>query len=261
MHKTAEIRTEQHGYLAVVTIDRPASLNAFTQQMYQEFGNIFRDLANDESTRCVLLKAEGDRAFCVGSDIGEFHRSLGQPERQIEETRVGRLALDALNACPQPIVVAINGVCAGGGLQIAAGCDIRVCADNSRFGIPIKNLGMHAEIEDLMSMMRVLGQNLCLDLLLTGRMLEAGEALACGFIHRLTEAPQVNNTALSLAEEIAQGAPLAARWHKRAIRALADNTDNAAHLAEQALGCYRLDDFAEGCAAFVEKRKAVFSGS
>ncbi len=261
MSMTGAIKTERQGYVSIVTIDRPAKLNAFTIEMYRSFGEVFRSISNDESIRCVLLKAEGERAFSVGSDIDEFRQSLGQPERQIKETRIGREALDALNACPHPIVVAVKGVCVGGGLEIAAGCDIRVASVDSRFGIPVKNLGMHAEIEDLVSMCRAMGLNICLDLLLTGRMLEAEEALAHGFVHRLVDPPLADQTAMTVATEIAEGAPLAARWHKHALRALAQNALNVTDLAEEALRCYRQSDFAEGCAAFSERRKPVFVGS
>lgn len=261
MSMTGAIRTDRQGNLSVITIDRPAKLNAFTIQMYQAFGEAFREISVDETIRCVLLRADGERAFCVGSDIEEFRRSLGQPERQVEETRIGRDAVDVMNSCPHPIVVAVKGVCVGGGLQIASGCDIRVAAADSRFGIPIKSLGMHAEIEDLASMCRALGPNICLDLLLTGRMLEAEEALANGFIHRLAKASLVDETAMSLAQQIAEGAPLAARWHKRAIRALSESSEKAAGLADEALRCYRQNDFTEGCRAFNEKRKPVFVGT
>ena len=261
MSPVGAIRTERQGHVAIVTIDRPAKLNAFTLRMYRAFGAAFREIAEDESIRCVLLQADGERAFCVGSDIGEFREALGQPERQIAETRVGRAAMDALTDCPPPIVVAVQGLCVGGGLQIAAGCDIRVAGTDARFGIPIKSLGMHAEIEDLGSLYRAMGPNLCLDLLLTGRLLDAAEALSYGFVHRLVDPTQVAQTALALATEIADGAPLAARWHKRAIRALAQNPETAMHLADEALHCYRHQDFAEGCAAFLDKRTPVFVGA
>jgi len=261
MNAAGEIKTERQGHIFSVTIDRPAKLNAFTIQMYQAFGEVFHDISNDESIRCVLLRSEGYRAFCVGSDIDEFRESLGEPGHQIKEARMGRNALDIMNACPHPIVVAIKGVCVGGGLEIASGCDIRVAAKDSRYGIPIKNLGMHAEIEDLETMVRALGSNMCLDLLLTGRMLEAEEALVNGFIHRLIDPLLVDGTAMSIANEIATGAPLAARWHKRAIRAFAKDAGNTSNMAEEALHCYRHRDFAEGCAAFIEKREPMFNGS
>ncbi len=260
MSATELLTAEQRGPLLVVTINRPAKLNAFTNAMYARFGEIFRDAAGDTAVRCVLLRAAGDRAFCVGSDIGEFNAAMGQPEKQVAETRIGRAAADAMAACPHPIVAAIKGVCAGGGLQLATLCDLRVASDNAAFSIPIKKLNMYAEIEDLAAMHRTLGLNLCMDLLLSGRAMGAEEALRRGFLHRTCPLESVDQTARALAEEIAAGAPLAARWHKKALRLLSESPVDFSVLGQEALACYGQRDFAEGCAAFAEKRPPVFKG-
>ncbi|MCP4377815.1 MAG: enoyl-CoA hydratase/isomerase family protein [bacterium] len=250
---------DRQGDLAIVTIDRPEKLNAFTNAMYQSFSTIFRGLSGDNSVRCILIQATGNRAFCVGSDIGEFNASIDKPDRQIAETRIGREAMDALTDCPQPIVGAIEGNCVGGGFQIACACDLRVAGQSSHFGIPIKKLGMHAEIEDLETMYHALGQSLCLDLLLSGRMMGAVEAEKRGFVNYLAAPGTARDEAMSLAVCIAEGAPLAARWHKQALREIVRGSP-LEQLANQALECYRHEDFIEGCAAFDEKRKPDFKG-
>ncbi len=255
------IRLERSGHLALVTIDRPDRLNACTQDMYVDIGNTFVTLAADDTVRCVLLRAEGERAFCVGSDIEEFRDSLGDPDRQAAETRTGRWAMDALYACPHPIVAAINGACVGGGLQIAAGCDVRLAGHGAQFGIPIRKLGVHAEIEDLERMMTTLGHALCLDLLLTGRMLGAREAHDRGFVSRIVAPDSVEETARSTALEIAEGAPLAARWHKRALRLLATAPEEARSLADLAFAYHSHQDYREGCQAFLEQRRPIFTGA
>ncbi len=259
MGADGKILMRRQGDLAIVKIDRPEKLNAFTNDMYRSFFEIFRGLSGDNSIRCILIQATGDRAFCVGSDIGEFRASINQPDRQIAETRVGREAMDMLTDCPQPIVGAIEGDCVGGGFQIACACDLRVASQSSRFGIPIKKLGMQAEIEDLETMYYALGQSLCLDLLLSGRMMGAAEAEKRGFINYLTVPGSARDEALSLAVGIAEGAPLAARWHKRALREIVRGSP-LKQLAGQALECYHHEDFIEGCAAFEEKRKPDFKG-
>ncbi len=259
MGTEGKILMDRQGDLAIVTIDRPQKLNAFTNAMYQSFCRVFQGLSGDDSICCILIQATGNRAFCVGSDIGEFKASIDKPDRQIAETRIGREAMDALTDCPQPIVGAIEGDCVGGGFQIACACDLRVVGQSSRFGIPIKKLGMHAEIEDLETMCHALGPNLCLDLLLSGRMMGAVEAEQRGFISHLTAPDTARDEALSLASGIAEGAPLAARWHKRALREIVRGSP-LERLAGQALECYRHEDFIEGCIAFDEKRKPDFKG-
>ncbi len=256
-----QILNQRHGAILTVIINRPEKLNAFTNDMYRAFGETFLSAADDPTLRCIVLKASGDRAFCVGSDIAEFMAALGQPERQIAETRIGRKAMDAMAACPHPIIGALHGACIGGGLQIASLCDLRVASETTLFGIPIKSLNMHAEIEDLAAMHRSLGPNLSLDLLLTGRKMDVAEALDQGFVHRVCAADHLDGLASELAESVASGAPLAARWHKKALRCLSDPPVDIARLADEALGCYRHQDFAEGCKAFAEKRSPHFTGT
>lgn len=258
---TDQILSRLDGGILRLTINRPEKLNAFTNEMYRAFGEVFMSASKDPNVRCIIVQASGDRAFCVGSDISEFNALLGQPERQISNTRVGRKAMDAMDACPQPIIGAFQGACMGGGLEIATLCDLRIASDTARFGIPIKGLNMHAEIEDLAAMYRTLGPSLCLDLLLTGRTMGATEAKERGFLQHCCPAAWLHEIATEMAQTVAIGAPLAARWHKRALRQLSRPAVDIAALADEALACYRHNDFAEGCAAFVEKRAPEFTGT
>ena len=258
---TDQILSNVDGAVLRLTINRPEKLNAFTNDMYRAFHEVFRSASKDPNGRCIVVQASGDRAFCVGSDISEFNALLGQPERQISETRIGRKAMDAMDACPHPIIGAFQGACVGGGLEIATLCDLRIASDTARLGIPIKGLNMHAEIEDLAAMHRTLGPSLCLDLLLTGRMMGATEAKKHGFLHHCCPAEWLHEFATEMAQTVARGAPLAARWHKRALRQLSQPAADIDALADEALACYRHNDFAEGCAAFADKRPPQFTGT
>ena len=227
--------------------------------MYRGFREILDTISADTSIRCVMLMGAGNRAFCVGSGIGEFETALGDPDRQIAEARVGRAAVDALLACPHPVVASINGACLGGGLELAAACDLRIAGATSWFGLPVKSLGMFAELEDLQALVVTVGRNLTADLLLTGRRLEAREARERGFLSRLVGDRDVERAAVALAQEIAVGAPLAARWHKRALRLISAAGAIEAEVFREAHACYATADFAEGARAFLEKRAPRFS--
>ena len=240
-------------------ISRPAKLNAMTAAMYAQFSEAMLEISADEAVRCVILRGAGSRAFCVGSDIGEFSAAIGDSKALREAAAVGRQAMDTLLACPHPVVAAIDGACFGGGLQIAAACDLRVASTDARFGIPIKALGIFAEAADLQVMTRALGTALSLELLLTGRTLTSSEAMRAGFICRIED--DSFEAAQTTAEAIASGAPLAARWHKRALRCIADDADTVAALHDAGLAGFDTADFAEGCAAFLAKRTPRFIGA
>lgn len=244
-------------HLAAVVVDRPAKLNAMTVRMYADFADCFEGLSRDAAVRCVLLRGAGGRAFCVGSDIAEFAAAGRDPNAHREAAAIGRRAVDALAGCPVPVVAQIEGACIGGGLQIAAACDIRVAHPNARFAIPIKALGVQAEISDLAALRRTLGHGLTLDLLLTGRTLSSAEAALAGFVTRVDEAAAA--CALAAAQDVVDGALRAARWHKRALAALADGPRGPAFGAA-AHECFDTEDFVEGCAAFLGKRAPRFAG-
>lgn len=242
------------GGVVEVVLDRPAKLNAMTSAMYRDFAEIFEGIASDSAVRCVILRGADARAFCVGSDIAEFAASIGDENALLDAAEIGRRAGDALLDCPVPVVAVISGACFGGGLQFACACDLRFAAPSASFGIPVKDLGMRAELPDLRAMLRALGGPLCLDLLLTGRTADAAEMSARGFLHALTDTPVI--AARLAARQIASGAPSAARWHKRAVLALLEG--RAGQLPDEARDCYSAREFDEGCAAFVEKRRPVF---
>ena len=254
------VRLEVQGTAATVWLDRPAKLNACTEAMYRRLAEVFAELAGDGSIRCVVLRGAGRRAFSAGSDIGEFLANLGHRERFLEAARVGREAADAVRACPQPTVALVEGICVGGGLMLAAACDLRLAAEGSRFGVPIKELGIFAEYDDLGLLLDLCGPATLKELLFTGRLLDAREAEARGLVNRVVPESGLDQAGRAMVEAISAGAPLSARWHKAAIDRL--RAPGAPDDAErrQAFACLDTDDFREGCAAFVEKRPPSFRG-
>ncbi|MFO1302290.1 MAG: enoyl-CoA hydratase-related protein [Burkholderiales bacterium] len=257
---TGAITMTRDGAIATVVLDRPEKLNALTRSMWQHLGETIEALSADDSLRCVILRGAGDKAFSPGNDIGEFATERSNKAQAIEYGAAMHRTAGALAACRHPLVAQIHGICVGGGLEIAALCDLRICGEGSRFGAPIKNLGLVMAYPEMAPLVRLVGPAIALEILLEGRVFDAQEALAKGLVSRVVPDDQVASEARATAQRIAEGAPLAARWHKKFARRLADPRPISALEHDEAFDCFDTADFREGYAAFLAKRKPRFEG-
>jgi enoyl-CoA hydratase/carnithine racemase len=166
----------------------------------------------------------------------------------------------ALETCRHPIVAQIHGICVGGGLEIAALADLRICSASSRFGAPIKNLGLVMAYAEMAPLVRLVGPAAALEILLEGRIFDAAEAKDKGLVTRVVPDDAVEAESLAAARRISEGAPLAARWHKKFARRLADPRPLTAAERDECFDCFDTEDFRIGYAAFLAKRKPQFVG-
>ena len=166
----------------------------------------------------------------------------------------------SLAECRHPLVAQIHGICVGGGLEIAALCDLRICGESSRFGAPIKNLGLVMAYAEMAPLVRVAGPEVALEILLEGRIFGAAEAKEKRLVTRVVADGEVAAEAQATAQRIAEGAPLVARWHKRFARRLADPRPISAAEQDECFDCFDTEDFRIGYAAFLAKRKPDFLG-
>jgi enoyl-CoA hydratase/carnithine racemase len=254
------IELQRDGAIATVVLNRPAKLNALTKPMWRELGETVKRLAADDTLRCIVLRGAGEKAFSPGNDIAEFATERADKAQAIEYGRVMHATATALAECRHPLVAQIHGVCVGGGLEIAALCDLRICGASSRFGVPIKNLGLVMAYAELAPLVRLVGSSVALEILLEGRIFDAAEAKDKGLVTRVVADDRVAAEAQETAERIAEGAPLAARWHKRFARRLADPRALAAEELDECFDCFDSEDFRIGYAAFLAKRKPGFVG-
>jgi len=252
------ITVTRDGGIVTVVLDRPAKLNALTHAMWQALGDTMRALSADDSVRCVVLCGAGEKAFSPGNDIAEFATARSNKAQAIEYGRAMHETAAALEACPHPLVAQIHGICVGGGLEIAALCDLRICGTASRFGAPIKNLGLVMAYAEMAPLVRLVGPAVTLEILLEGRIIDAAEALAKGLVTRVVADDAVAAEALATAQRIAEGAPLVARWHKKFARRLADSRPLTEAERDECFDCFDTDDFREGYAAFLAKTKPAF---
>lgn len=254
------ILVDRDGPIATVVLNRPHKLNALTRPMWGALGDTVERLSQDTAVRCIVLRGAGEKAFSPGNDISEFETERANKAQAIEYGKFMHRTAEILAQCPTPIVAQIHGVCVGGGLEIAALADIRICGTSSRFGAPIKNLGLVMAYAEMAPLVRLVGRAVALEILLEGRIFDAAEALDKGLVTRVVADEQVAAEARASAERIAEGAPLAARWHKKFARRLAEGTPLSAAELEECFDCFDTEDFRIGYSAFLAKKKPDFVG-
>jgi enoyl-CoA hydratase/carnithine racemase len=228
--------------------------------MWGELGATVERLGTDTSVRCIVLRGAGDKAFSPGNDISEFETQRSNKSQAIEYGKVMHHTAEQIANCPTPIVAQIHGICVGGGLEIAALADLRICGTSSRFGAPIKNLGLVMAYAEMAPLVRLVGPAAALEILLEGRIFDAAEAMTKGLVTRVVADGEVGAEARAAAERIAEGAPLAARWHKKFARRLAVGAPLTDAELDECFDCFDTEDFRIGYAAFLAKQKPRFVG-
>ena len=255
-----EVLAGRDGDIATLTLSNPERLNALSLAMWERLGALAAELDADDTVRCVVVRGAGDKAFAAGADIAAFASERANA-RQAKEYG-GRIAaaMRRVADCRHPMVALIQGACVGGGLLVATQCDLRICGESSRFGVPVKNLGLVEAYDELAGMMKVVSRAHSLEILLEGRIWGAREAYEKGLVNRVVADDQVVQETYATARRIAEGAPLAARWHKKFINRLADPRPLSAQERDESYDCFDTADFREGVDAFLAKRKPRFSG-
>ena len=258
---TGYVSVDRGEIAATVTMNNPERMNALDTTMWRELEAAFVSLSADQRLRCVILRGGGDKAFAAGADVAEFATMRSNREQAIEYASVTHAALQAVAHCIHPVVAQIHGACVGGGLEIASMCDLRICGESSRFGIPIKRLGLVVSYHELSGLIALVGSANALEILLEGRVFGAAEALAKGLVNRVVPDDELESEARAAVARIVEGAPLVARWHKQFVRRLANQAPITTEEMDECYACFDTEDFRIGYRAFLDKRKAVFTGS
>ena len=257
---TDTILVQRDGAIATVVLNRPDKLNALTKPMWRRLGEAMTGLSGDEDLRCVVLRGAGGKSFAPGNDISEFATERADSAQAKAYGEILHDTLSAIRDCRHPTVALIEGICVGGGLEIAALCDLRICGESSRFGVPIKRLGLvmaYAEIEGLLGLV---GRAATLEILLEGRVFGAQEAKDMGLVNRVVPDDRVEAEAMETARRIAEGAPLVARWHKKFLRRLADPRPLTQAELDEGFACFDTEDFRIGYRSFLDKTEPEFKG-
>ena len=254
-----EIRTERRGGALWIRVDRPAARNALTFAMYDRIAALCRDANADASVKAVVLTGSGD-AFVAGTDIAQFVDFKVAAQALDYEQRMDDW-LGAIEDVRVPTIAALRGPVVGGGLAIAAACDLRVAAPSARFGVPVaRTLGNCFSAANLVRLAALVGLGRVKELVLTARLIDAQEARAIGLVSEVVASENALDARVDeLVEQVASYAPLTLRATKEMVRRIRARMmpDEAADLVAL---CYTSADFREGVTAFIERRKPVWKG-
>jgi enoyl-CoA hydratase len=254
------VLVERDGPVAILTINRPAVLNALNAQTVDELRHAVLDAGRDPSVRSVVVTGAGSKSFVAGADIAEL--AVLSPSAGRDHALAGQYAFDVVENLGKPVVAAINGFALGGGCELAMACTLRIAADTARIGQPEIALGLMPGFAGTQRLTRLVGRGRALEMLLTGVHIEAHEALRIGLVHRVVPAADLMTEARALASRLARSAPIAMRYIISAVTKGSEMPFAEACQYEATLFglVASTDDMREGTAAFLEKRTAEFKG-
>ena len=258
--KFENLAVEHGDSVATVTVNRPKVLNALNAETVRELDECLRALTADGSVGAVVLTGAGDRAFVAGADISELSQNTAATARDV--ARSGQALCGRIERAGKPVIAAINGFALGGGLELAMACSLRVAADTAKLGQPEINLGLLPGFGGTQRLPRLIGPGRALELLLTGDPIDANEAWRLGLVNRVVPSEQLREEALGLATKLAGKAPLAVRYILDAVRnGMQMSLTEACDLEATLFGLVSAtEDMREGTRAFLEKRRAEFTG-
>ena len=254
----SNIRYERIDALALITIDRADKLNAISLATLDELQSAVARAAADDTVRVIAITGAGDKAFASGSDLSEvLHRDF----KKALEPIVQGLA-DQLERTPKPTIAAINGICMGGGLEVALGCDLRVATTNARFATPEGKLGIIPGGGATARLPRIVGRGWGMEMLLMGEPIDATQALSIGLVTRVVEPAELLPEVQRMAAHLASFAPFVPRTMKAMVHfGMEASLAGALMLEKYAQGALvQTDDKVEGISAFLDKRKPEFKG-
>lgn len=258
----AELITRKEKSVGWVIFSNPTKFNAVSHDMWTALPQVIAAFDADPEVRMIVITGDGEKAFISGADISQFEKARGSAEAQAVYNQAVVDAYEAPVRCSKPVVAKIRGICMGGGLGLAAACDVRIAAEDAVFRMPAARLGLGYNFTGITRFVQLLGQANTADIFFSARKFGAADALGMGFVNRVVPVADLDREVDVYCELLTENAPLTIAAAKFAIRQTgldsgARDLDKAARLIE---ACFNSEDYREGRKAFMEKRKPNFSG-
>ena len=245
-----------------IIFNNPARHNAVSLEMWQSLSLVLASYAEDPEVRVIILKGEGEKAFVAGADISQFKEKRSSPEAVQHYNTTADEAGQALRSATKPTIAMIRGYCIGGGTGIAVGCDIRIAAEDAKFGVPAAKLGLGYRFDGIKRLADIVGPSFAAEIFYTGRQFTAQEAVQMGLVNRVVPVAELESYTLDFARTVVNNAPLTIAAVKRALLEYSKDPEkrDLALCQQMVDNCYVSEDYKEGQTAFMEKRKPVFKG-
>ena len=258
----AELITRKEKSVGWVIFSNPTKFNAVSHDMWTALPQVIAAFDADPEVRMIVITGDGEKAFISGADISQFEKARGSAEAQAVYNQAVIDAYEAPVRCSKPVVAKIRGICMGGGLGLAAACDVRIAAEDAVFRMPAARLGLGYNFTGITRFVQLLGQANTADIFFSARKFGAADALSMGFVNRVVPVADLDREVDAYCELLVENAPLTIAAAKFAIRQT--GLDSGARDLEQAARmietCFNSEDYREGRKAFMEKRKPNFSG-
>jgi enoyl-CoA hydratase/carnithine racemase len=263
MTTTDKMLSRKEGGVGYLIFNNPARHNAVSLEMWEAASGYLDDFAKDKSVRVVVLTGAGEKAFVSGADISKFENERSTKEAIDRYNVAVDHANTAIYEFPKPTIAMIRGYCIGGGVGLALCCDIRICSDNSKFGVPAAKLGLGYGYKGIKKLVDVVGPSYAKEIFFTARHFTAAEALGMGLVNRVISDAELEAYVGNMAQTISENAPLTVNSVKFIVgQALAHESQKDLKACDALVSqCFASQDYIEGRKAFMEKRKPNFSGS
>jgi enoyl-CoA hydratase/carnithine racemase len=263
MSETRKLLMEKDGPIGWIVFNQPEKRNAVSQEMWEAMPAYVEELAGDDAIRVVILRGAGDRAFVAGADISQFKERRRNMADEEAYHRTSARGSNALAQLTKPLLAMIHGYCVGGGVGIAIGCDIRLAADDARFGIPAGRLGLGYDYKGMAKLLALVGPAYTKEIFFTARTdFSAQDALRMGLVNQVVPKAELETFTRDYALAIAGNAPLTLRSAKATVQQLLrpEGERDYALLDKLVADCFNSQDYQEGVRAFEEKRRPQFQG-